>query len=106
MGCTHITKKEEFILLTLYEGRCLNSSRAYHNDKLEDLFTKRFSEGKKPKNDFKKSIQCLRNLGYITAVKKKKLKYYISDAGLTIKFLMDRGYLEMRNGKIRVVKRV
>ncbi len=66
-----------FILKVLYKRRNISPNRGFHSEKLRGLYNKKF-----PNRDdlsFKDAIKFLRNSGYITVVKKKEDKYYISN---------------------------
>src|SRR3972149_155571 len=83
---------ELFILNVLYKNRCLARNRSFHSKKLEDLYIKKFS------SNFDKSIKNLLNQGYIAPVKKKELKYYISDMKIT-SFALDRHGYSVTKGR-------
>lgn len=79
-----------FILNYLYINLNLSPSAGQNSDKMAKDFRKQF----KCKNDksFNKNIKMLQNSGYITAISKKTIKYYISDRGMAFKALGDHGY--------------
>jgi chloramphenicol O-acetyltransferase len=83
-----------FVLNILYSNRCLASNRGFHSKKLKGLYTKKFSY------KFEKTIKHLLNEGYITEIKKKESKYYISNIPKTSFALGSHGY-SVTKGKIR-----
>lgn len=76
MSCG-LTEEALFILHRLYTSRNFTSSAGYHSDKLKSLYQNRF-KGRKYKK-FDAAIKLLQNEGYITEIRKKESKYYISD---------------------------
>lgn len=86
--CVELGEEELFILYAMYTRRNLNSARSRHPSTLENIYKK-----KNFKISLEKTIKNLQNKGLVTAVKKKPVKYYISNPGLAIKLLADNGYL-------------
>ena len=78
MSCG-LSDGELFILNFLYKNRNLASNRGQHCKKLEDIFNRKFS----PRPKFEKAIKTLLNKGYIAQIRKKDIKYYISDIKMT-----------------------
>jgi hypothetical protein len=68
-----LSDDELFILNILYKRRNLKSNRGHHCKKLEGFYRKKFSL------NFDDAIQNLLNKGYIAQIRKKEIKYYISD---------------------------
>ena len=93
MSCD-LSEDELFILNTLYKNRCLAKDRGFHSKKLEHLYIKKFS------SNFEKSIKNLMKKGYIAPIKKKELKYYISDIKIT-SFALDRHGYSVIKGRVR-----
>ena len=93
MSCG-LSDDELFILNVLYKSRNLASNRGYHCKKLENLYFKKFSL------KFDKAIKNLLNKGYIAQIRKKDIKYYISDLKAMNFALGSHGYL-VTKGKMR-----
>ncbi len=89
-----LSNDELFILNILYQNRCLSRTGGFHSKKLEDLYIKKFS------SNFKHAIKNLLNKGYITPIKKKELKYYISNIPLT-SFALGRHDYPVTKGRVR-----
>lgn len=89
-----LSDNELFILNLLYQNRNLNTSAGYHSKKLEKIYIKKYSI------DFDDVIRKLMNTGYIGPIKKKDMKYYISDIPLAIFALKSHGY-QVILGKVR-----
>ena len=85
---------ELFILNILYKNRCLKTSAGYHCKKLEHLYIKKYQ------SKFDKVMKKLQTKGYITSIKKKEPKYYISDLKSAI-FALDAHDYSVTKGKIR-----
>lgn len=81
-----LSEDELFILYVLYSHKCLASNRGKHSEQLKSIYRKKFS------SDFKRAIKSLLNKGYITPIKKKELKYYISNIPLMSFALSSHGY--------------
>ncbi len=79
-----------FILNLFYKNRNFGSDSGYHSEKLKKLYDRKFTDRGSLK--FKKAINQLKNEGYITLIKKKEDKYYISDINKTVLALNNHGY--------------
>lgn len=77
-----------FILYFLYTHKNLASNKGQHCKKLEGEFNRKYS----PKPKFDKAIKALLNKGYIAQIRKKEIKYYISDIKLTFFALGSHDY--------------
>ncbi len=95
MSCG-LSDNELFILNILYKNRNFASNRGQHCKKLEDIFERKYP----PQLKFEKSIKSLLNKGYITQIRKKEIKYYISDIKITSFALGSHGY-SVVNGRVR-----
>ena len=95
MSCG-LSDNELFILNFLYKHRNINSNRGQHCKKLEGIFNINFS----PRPKFEKAIKTLLNKGYITKIRKKEIKYYISDRKNAIIALGSHGF-PVVNGRER-----
>jgi len=95
MSCG-LTDDELFILNFLYKNRNFASNRGQHCKKLEELFERKFP----PQLKFEKSIKSLLNKGYITQIRKKEIKYYISNIKITSFALRSHDY-SVVNGRVR-----
>lgn len=72
--CCQLSEEELFILNMLYQGRCLTSWRGKNSEFIKKIYVKKhFSK------DFDDAIHTLLNTGYITQIRKKDIKYYISN---------------------------
>ncbi len=89
-----LSDDELFILNVLYSHKCLASNRGKHSEQLKHIYMKKFS------SDFEKAIKGLINKGYIAQIKKKELKYYISDIPLMSFALRTHGY-SVTKGRVR-----
>ncbi|MGP8321127.1 MAG: hypothetical protein ACT6FE_02205 [Methanosarcinaceae archaeon] len=87
MSCG-LSDDELFILNFLYKNRNLTSSRGQHCKKVENNFNRKYS----PRLKFEKAIKTLLNEGYITQIRKKEIKYYISEIKITTFALRFHGY--------------
>lgn len=96
MGCT-LTEEEKFVLSLLSSKRSLRKDRGYHEDKLKNLYRKKF--GEKPKTTFKKCIQGLLNKGHIAPVGKSPEKYFLTNHGETFKAMGECG-INIPKGRI------
>lgn len=87
-----------FILNYLYCNRNLGQSRGQNSKKIAKDFKKQFN----CRNNrlFDDTIRLLQNAGYITAINKKIIKYYISDRKMAFTALDDHGY-NVSSGKER-----
>jgi len=74
------------ILYILYSGRNFKSSSGYHSDKLKHIVDKKFP------GEFDGAITHLKNIGFIAEIRKKEIKYYITDLANCIKSLGVHGY--------------
>jgi len=81
-----LTNGELFILNILYSNRNFKPDAGYNSEKLKWLFSKKFTQ------DFDKAIKNLKNQGYITPIKKKDEKFYISDLKMTLATLTVHGF--------------
>ena len=97
MSCG-LSDAELFILNFLYKNRNLASNRGQHCKKLEDIFNRKFS----PRPKFEKTIKTLLNKGYIAQIRKKEIKYYISDIKMT-SFALESHDYPVVNGRERPV---
>lgn len=88
-----ITEEALFILNILYKRRNLRSDRGYHSEKLNKIYIKKFSDREHP--SFKDAIKILLKEGYITKIRKKEDKYYISDRNKAIQTLQSHGYITL-----------
>ncbi len=95
MACD-LTNGELFILNVLYTNRCFKQSSGYNSKKLENIFVKGYTQ------DFEDAIKNLKNQGYITPIRKKDIKYFISDFKLTVAALTSHGY-HTTQGKYRTL---
>lgn len=93
MSCG-LSLDELFILNILYSSRCLKTSAGYHCKKLENIYVKKYS------TKFDKIMKKLQNKGYITSIKKKDLKYYISDIKAAI-IALDAHEYSVTKGKVK-----
>jgi hypothetical protein len=80
-----------FILKVLYKGRNISPSRGFHSEKLRGLYNKKFPN--REALSFKDAIKNLKNSGYITVIKKKEDKYYISNITEVNLILQSHGYI-------------
>lgn len=83
-----------YILNILYTDRCFASNRGYHSKKLERILSRKTS------SNHQNIIRELQNGGYITAIKKSELKYYISCMPKTVFALNSHGF-SVTKGKTR-----
>ncbi|MFA5266462.1 MAG: hypothetical protein WC379_00705 [Methanoregula sp.] len=77
---------EVHILYILYRGKHFKINAGHHSEKLKKIIQKKYN------HDFEKGITHLKNTGYITAIKKTELKYYILDLGKAYSVLKSHGY--------------
>jgi hypothetical protein len=89
-----LSDDELFILSILYKRRNLKSNSGHHCKNLERSYQKKYSL------NFDDAIQNLLNKGYIAQIRKKEIKYYISDKKLMSFALNSHGYPVIR-GKVR-----
>mgnify|MGYP001159360423 CR=1 FL=1 len=87
-----------FILNVFYKGRNFKIDAGYHSKKLKKIFIKRF--GQRTTVSFENAIHLLIINGYITEIKKKEIKYYISNRKLSIIALDAHGY-SVVGGRLR-----
>ena len=90
MSC-ELPEETLFILKILYKGRNLSSNRGYHSEKLNKLYQKKYP--RRGHLSFKDAIQKLLNEGYVTKIRKKEDKYYISDINKANQALSSHGYI-------------
>ena len=95
MSCG-LSEEELFILYRLYTSRCFKASSGFHSEKLKKAFKYKF---KKDGKRFSKSVKKLLNEGYMAAIKKKSMKYYIAEAEAKRSLVM-HGY-HITHGKQR-----
>jgi hypothetical protein len=81
-----LSAEELFILNLLYSKRCFASNAGYHSDKLARIFRQKFN---KNDDDY---VKLLLNRGYLAAIGKSPVKYYIANIGDTAKALGTHGY--------------
>lgn len=93
MSCG-LSDDELFVLNILYSNKNFKPSGGFHSKKLEGLYNKKFS------SKFDVAIKNLLNKGYITPIKKKELKYYISDYKL-MSFALGSHDYSVTKGRIR-----
>lgn len=92
MSCD-LTEETLFILNLLYKRRSVNRDKGYHSELLRKLYGNKFpGRGHLP---FNEAIKILLNEGYITKIRKKKEKYYISDMNKAIQTLESHGYITL-----------
>lgn len=92
MSCD-LTEETLFILNLLYKRRSVNRDKGYHSELLRKLYCNKFpGRGYLP---FNETIKILLNEGYITKIRKKKEKYYISDMNKAIQTLESHGYITL-----------
>jgi len=85
------SKETLFILNVLYKRRNISPNRGFHSEKLRGLYSKKFPN--REDLSFKDAIKTLRNSGYITVIKKKEDKYYVSNITEVILMLRSHGYI-------------
>lgn len=82
----------------LYQGRCLASKRGKNSEFIKKIYLKKqFSK------DFDDAIHTLLNEGYITQIRKKDIKYYISNITQATLALSFHGF-DTSLGKTRPIK--
>ena len=91
MSCG-LSEEMLFIPNLLYKSRCFRPDSGYHSEKLGKIYGKKFPARGNLK--LKDAIQHLQNEGYITTIKKKKVKYYISDMKRAIFALQEHGIMK------------
>lgn len=92
-----LSDEELFILNVLYSNRCMRANRGYNSRKLAHLF------GYKYNNKYRdKIVKSLVNERYITTIKKKDIKYYISDVPRTFFAPGEHGYNVVKGRKRRL----
>jgi|GEM_PF-543265 hypothetical protein len=89
-----LSDEELFILNLLYSRRCFKSSSGFHSDKLTRLFRRKFNTN----DSF--YVKLLRNEGYLAAIGKSPVKYYIANMRETAKVLGRHGY-NVTKGRLR-----
>jgi hypothetical protein len=82
----------------LYQGRCLASNRGKNSEFIKKIYTK-----KQFSMDFNDAIHTLLNEGYITQIRKKDTKYYISNINKATAALSVHGF-NTSLGKVRPIK--
>ncbi|NVO66938.1 hypothetical protein HWN36_06365 [Methanofollis tationis] len=93
MSCG-LTEETLFILNILDKNRNFKSASGYHSEKLKHLYIRKF-----PGPDclsFKDAIKILLKEGYITKIKKKEDKYYISDINNAKLALHNHGFTTLQ----------
>jgi hypothetical protein len=93
MSC-ELTEETLFILNILDKNRNFKSSSGYHSEKLKHLYIKKFPD--RDYLSFKDAIKILLEEGYITKIKKKEDKYYISDINKAKLALYNHGFTTLR----------
>lgn len=73
-----LSDNELFILNLLYKRRNLKPSAGLNSKLMRKIYVQKFSD------DFEDVIRNLINTGYVGPIKKKDMKYYISDIPKTI----------------------
>ncbi len=81
-----LTNGELFILNILYTNRNFKPDAGYNSEKLKWIFSKKYQQ------DFDRAIKKLKNEGYITPIRKKDDKFYISDLKKTLVVLTAHGF--------------
>lgn len=89
-----LSDEELFILNVLYSNRCMRANRGYNSKKLAHLFGYKYNN-----KHLNKIVKLLVNEGYITTIKKKDVKYYISDVPRTFFALGEHGYNVVKGRK-------
>ena len=74
------------ILYVLYRNKNFKIDAGYHSEKLKRILRKKY-----PQN-FEDAVSDLKNLGYISTVKKQDPKFYIIDIYQTYTVLKNHGY--------------
>lgn len=82
------------VLNILYSNRCFRDDRGYNSKKLERILTNKVS------SNYEDVIKELLGHGYITKIRKKDLKYFISDMPKAI-YALDSHEFSVTKGKIR-----
>ena len=96
--CCQLSDEELFILDMLYQGRSLASNRGKNSEFIKKIYAKkRFTQ------DFDDAIKTLLNEGYITQIRKKDIKFYISNINQVTLVLSAHGF-NTSLGKIRHIK--
>jgi hypothetical protein len=78
----------------LYHNRCFRTDRGYNSKKLENILSK------KTTSNFGDIVKELLDGRYIAPIKKKDMKYYISDMQKAI-FALDLHSFSVTKGKVR-----
>jgi len=82
----------------LYQGRSLAKDRGKNSELIKKIYAKkRFTK------EFDDAIKTLLNEGYITQIRKKDIKFYISDMNQATLVLSAHGF-NTSLGKIRHIK--
>ncbi len=81
-----LSDNELFILNLLYSHRNFKPSAGLNSKLMRKIYVQKFSD------DFEDIIRNLINKGYIGPVKKKDMKYYISNKPKAIFALKEHGY--------------
>jgi hypothetical protein len=82
------------VLYILYHSKCFRDDRGYHSKKLEKIISKKIH------SNFEDVIKELKREGHITQIKKKEIKFYISDMPRAIGALNLHGF-PVTPGKVR-----
>ncbi|MDO8871195.1 MAG: hypothetical protein Q7V05_00480 [Methanoregula sp.] len=81
-----LTDGELFILNVLYTNRNFKQEAGYNSEKLKKNFSKKYNQ------NFDKAVKNLKNQGYITPIRKKDEKFYISDFKKAVAALAAHGF--------------
>lgn len=96
--CCQLSEEELFILDMLYQGRSLASNRGKNYEFIKKIYAKkRFTK------DFDDAIKTLLNRGYITQIRKKDIKFFISNKNQATLALFSHGF-NTSLGKIRHIE--
>jgi len=87
---------ELFVLYILYSHRNFRADAGYNSKKLQRIYSKKYDR------DFGAGTKRLKNQGYITSIKKKDEKFYISDFKKAVRALSAHDY-NVTTGKERPV---
>lgn len=96
--CCQLSEEELFILDMLYQGRSLASNRGKNYEFIKKIYTK-----KQFTKDFDDAIKTLLNEGYITQIRKKDIKFFISNMNQATLALSAHGF-NTSLGKIRHIE--
>jgi hypothetical protein len=82
------------VVYILYRNKCFKYDAGYNSKKLERIISE------KTHSNFEQIIKRLLNDGYITQIRKKEIKFYISDIPKAIYAQNEHGF-SVTQGKIR-----